>query len=216
VPGVVALVRANVDLEGPYLAHLCGGTVVGPSTVLTAAHCVRGLDASSIGILANVLDLCAPVPHESYVAVVGVDRLDGNVGGLDLAMLTLAAPLDRAVVRSIADEPGLPARAHALGWGAATPGGAGSCRLRGVTVEVRPAEACASAIGPSQRAFDAATMRCGMSVENGTDVCNGDSGGPLFLGDPYDGALIGVVSWATACDGSVATAYARPDTSLVP
>ncbi|MBP2338465.1 secreted trypsin-like serine protease [Saccharothrix coeruleofusca] len=175
----------------------CGGALVAPDRVVTAAHCVversllgpRDRAPESITAVVGRTDLRGREGEQ--VGVVGVWRhpeFRDVTGGDDLAVLTLERGLPHpvAVGRARAGDV-----ATVLGWGRTGEWAAPSPRLRRADVPVRADAECAAAV-PGYRA-DA--MLCAGHPEGGRDACEGDSGGPLVVG----GALVGVVSYGFGC-----------------
>ncbi|HEX6116292.1 MAG TPA: serine protease [Solirubrobacterales bacterium] len=194
-PWMASLVAAGAE---PEVGHGCGASLVGPATLLTAAHCVGGLTP------------------DDFDAVVGRDRLsdDGagkrfdvaryaiHPGTVDVALVRLAEPVDQAPVglATPADaalyQPGLDATA--LGWGIRKEtGGALSDDLREVDVPIVTDRDCREAYRDGG-GFDPKTLIC--AGTGGRDTCTGDSGGPLFVRDAAGNPLqVGVTSFGRGC-----------------
>lgn len=176
--------------------QFCGGVLVSPSAVATAAHCASA------------------VPQDDLRVVAGRDRKNGRDGvvarvtrvwsepgfsdpgqGEDVAVLTLDRKLPyRPVTLPSRSDTALYAagtRATVLGWGRTSDGGARATSLRGAVVPVVSDASCLSSYGN----YDAKSMVCAGYPNGGVDSCQGDSGGPLVVGD----TLIGIVSWGDGC-----------------
>ncbi|MFE2458652.1 trypsin-like serine protease [Streptomyces sp. NPDC059402] len=191
----------TADDEG----YFCGGTLVAPAKVLTAAHCVYGLDWSENGA---VLAGTAQLPdgddlHGGRVA--GVWRQWVNptyrpniTSGGDLAVLTLTEALPYKTLRPTTSGDtasyanGTPATVY--GWGRTSSTSQDiSPTLKKATVPMRSDASCTSYWGSD---FVPGQMACAGDAASGQDAgtvspCNGDSGGPLVV----NGRIAGVVSW---------------------
>lgn len=200
VGGERASIKANpwavylVDDRG---TQFCGGTIVAPAKVLTAAHCALGRSPREVQVVAgreDKLDRQAGV----VAAVTGIwihKQYTSADEGEDVAVLTLKkalpyAPLplaeqsDRALY-----QPGTELRA--LGWGRTTENGKTSRYLMQATVPVLPDAFCVD----TYPQFVKADMFCAGFEGGKVDTCQGDSGGPIVA----DGKLVGVTSWGEGC-----------------
>jgi trypsin len=220
IAGVVALVDASAPLDDIFNGQFCGGTLVAPDRVMTAAHCVAGKDATRVEAVVGADNLCRGRPIDGVrLGVRKVEthpRYDAASAAFDLALLTIdhrfpdaIHPIGRA---DLSDGP-----AVALGWGRASLGGVPACRLIRNDLELLGDRRCTARIDLSgERAFDPSSMTCAIRAD-GSDACVGDSGGPLFIGPTLDEAvLVGVVSWGRGCGTGVPGVYAQADVWLSP
>ncbi|WP_030778642.1 S1 family peptidase [Streptomyces sp. NRRL S-920] len=206
-PWVVA-VSSRDRFGGTRSGQFCGGVVIGPTTVLTAGHCmskdVLGVppeDVKDLKVIAGRGDLRTSEGKEISVAGVRVNpEYDAHTNSGDAAALTLAEPLPEGYVLPMARE-GDPAyeprtRADVYGWGDTTGAGDYAPTLHAAQVQVLPDTVCERAYpGSTDGTYKTKTMLCAGEEEGGRDACQGDSGGPLVA----QGRLIGLVSWGSGC-----------------
>ncbi|MEU4349294.1 serine protease [Streptomyces sp. NPDC023838] len=204
-PYAVAL-SSRTRFGGTRAGQFCGGAVVEPTKVVTAAHCLSKevLGANGVRdlkVIAGRSELRGSKGQEVLVRDTwvnpGYDPVS-NVG--DLAVLTLASALPESYVIGLAG-PGDPAyapgtAATVYGWGDTSGRGSYASALRSARVQVLSDEACERAYpGNSDGKYLSPTMLCAGDLRGGHDACQGDSGGPLVAG----GRLIGLVSWGSGC-----------------
>ncbi|GAB2985462.1 serine protease [Saccharothrix stipae] len=178
-------------------AFFCGGALVAPDKVVTAAHCtvartalgVRDRRPADLTAVAGRADLDTGAGRAVRVAALWRHPSFTDVStGHDVATLTLATPLPYRPIR-LADATS--GQATVYGWGRTGELGAPSRRLREVDVPIRADAECAAEV-PDYRPGG---MLCAGYPEGGKDACEGDSGGPLTVA----GELVGVVSYGRGC-----------------
>ncbi|MGW6535442.1 S1 family serine peptidase [Streptomyces sp. NPDC055051] len=216
-PDAAAIVGGREAAPGtyPYAAALvdtarhrqfCGGVLIGPRHVLTAAHCLTGsyADPGRVAVLLGDHDLrTATESRHARVArparFTPHPRHDARTHHDDLAVITLTAPVPadagvRPIALPTAGESFAHTRLEAVGWGATSFGGAPSPVLRTVTLDTLPNPACAL------RGIDGLTPAQLCTWTPGRDTCVHDSGGPLVHRAP-DGrpVLAALVSYGRGC-----------------
>lgn len=176
--------------------QFCGGTLVSPTKVVTAAHCTTGSQASDVKVVSGRTVMSSNEGTVSDVTDIWVHpEYQDATQGFDVSVLTLGAPVSETPIElaPAADDPvyaeGTPATV--LGWGSTSEGGEQADHLQKVEVPVNADNTCGSAY----QEYDPATMVCAGVPEGGLDSCQGDSGGPMVA----DNKLIGVVSWGQGC-----------------
>ncbi|KAK9695315.1 Trypsin [Popillia japonica] len=179
-------------------SHICGGSIISASYVVTAAHCTDGSSASSLSIRAGsstrnsggtVVGVSALNQHPSYDSW----SLDYDISVLALSSSPLLANIAAISLPSQNQQLAAGTESVVSGWGTTSENGAAANQLQAVTVPIVSSSDCQSAYSPWYSIT--ARMLCAGSTEGGRDACQGDSGGPLAA----DGVLVGVVSWGIGC-----------------
>ncbi|HET6356430.1 serine protease [Streptomyces sp.] len=206
-PWVVALASRD-RFGGTRAGQFCGGVVVAPTKVMTAAHClsrtVLGQDVREVRdlrVISGRSELTGVEGREIAVSDSWVaPQYNPLTNSSDMAVVTLAEALPASQVIRLAGagdpayQPGTSATVY--GWGDTRGDGSYSSSLRAAQVSVLSDQACGQAYpGGLGGRYVAATMLCAGDTGGGRDACQGDSGGPLVA----RGMLIGLVSWGSGC-----------------
>jgi secreted trypsin-like serine protease len=199
------LTRNNPD---DFQAQFCGGTLVKPNVVVTAAHCSDGpVTAGNVQVLTGTRRLNGSGTRRDVKKIFIHPNWDPNTFDFDVAVWILksnAAGIEKAKLVQLAKEPKT-GKTLVTGWGNTTgSGNSFPIELRQVIVPLQPKADCNDA--DSYNGAITNNMICAGLDAGGKDSCQGDSGGPLTtrpLGTAggvgaYD-ILTGIVSWGFGC-----------------
>ncbi|XP_049569731.1 transmembrane protease serine 4 isoform X6 [Orcinus orca] len=209
VPRVVGGETASVD-SWPWQVsiqydkqHICGGSILDPHWILTAAHCFRKhLDVSNWKVMAGS-DKLGNFPSLPVAKIFIIEPNITSRKERDMALVKLQLPLTfsdtvRPICLPFSDEELPPATPlWIIGWGyTAENGGKISDILLQASVQLIDSTRC-----NAEDAYQGEVtkkMLCAGILEGGVDTCQGDSGGPLmYRSDRWQ--VVGIVSWGYGC-----------------
>uniref|UniRef100_A0A8C1C9A8 Transmembrane serine protease 13b n=2 Tax=Cyprinus carpio TaxID=7962 RepID=A0A8C1C9A8_CYPCA len=194
--------QASLHFQG---SHSCGGTLVAPDFIITAAHCFpKGTPGSQlpsnwrvyIGLVSQ-LQLLSPynvkqiILHENY---------DPATKNNDIALLKLSKPASniQPVCLPVFGQT-FPAakQCWTTGFGVTKQGAGISTLLMEVAVNLIDSAVCNSFTVYGGRITE--NMQCAGDLKGERDSCQGDSGGPLVCKVDDKWYLTGVTSWGDGC-----------------
>ncbi|KAF6215302.1 hypothetical protein GE061_010054 [Apolygus lucorum] len=213
-PFIVGIARVAARGYSPF----CGGSIITPNHVITAAHCTDDIIKSRAmtAVLLGTHDRSKASPGAVIINVAGIQQHAGYIPRIfmnDISILTLASSINfnKIIGPVCLPQPGLDVSrqtVRVLGWGAERNQGSMTMMPKKLDTTAVTIEQCAASWG-SSISTNNPTQICTISTRE--TACQGDSGGPVVWLDPQTNryTLVGLVSYGMSCSDQKPTVNTR-------
>ncbi|CAK4690493.1 hypothetical protein LEN26_008319 [Aphanomyces euteiches] len=193
-------------VDAPHHAVTCTGSLIAPSYILTAAHCVAQMSWAYLG--SNSANGDDAIELVQLVNRIVHPKFDLGYAAYDVALHELATPSNRTPAAISWDDdrfnaPGV--KAWIRGYGKMSDKGPIPKTLLQAQVVIQPYTTCVAQLGY----VNAETMICAGGGK-ANDTCAGDSGAPLTVFKDGKEQIVGIASsGAPSCGTDIPSVYMR-------
>ncbi|CAG4926759.1 unnamed protein product [Colias eurytheme] len=205
-PPETRLVGGNVAQDGafPYQAsvqtiqnrtHFCGGVVIQPKWILSAAHCFESAGADQIEVLVGTNTLSSGGTRYGVEKIIKREDFTETSRANDIALLKLQSDLTYnskvAAISLASQDTPVGTEVTLTGWGYASPSERKPDNLRVLKLNTISTEECQRKLEYNRYNPITDLKICADKGGARVGACQEDSGGPVMAGDE----LIGIISY---------------------
>lgn len=220
-PWQVALFRYN-EQEQRISTQFCGGTIIDEYWIISAAHCLKGVEAEQIRVVASTSTLTGAANEGQIMEVAEIivhEKYEEDPINNDIALIRLQNPINLSTPKAKSvpmitknDEnngltnPGISGLIS--GWGTLTYHGNAPDSLQAVEIPIIHNDTANTWFKETTEPgeignWEVNETMIAMGLEKGgISGCHGDSGGPFVVKNAdNEWALAGITSWGNICGG---------------
>ncbi|XP_077403620.1 transmembrane protease serine 2 isoform X3 [Vanacampus margaritifer] len=197
----------QVSLQISGRGHICGGSIISPYWIVSAAHCFQKTFSRPSMWTVYSGDTSLIKMSSDYGSkvrkIISHEKYDSETNDYDIALLKLRTPLtfSRTVKPVCLPNFGMKFSdehpAWITGWGALRSSGPSPDKLNQAEVTIYSREECNKPVILNGAVTE--SMICAGKLSGGVDSCQGDSGGPLVVKEADLWWLAGDTSWGIGC-----------------